>query len=397
MQQGASSGNQLHAIRLRLKDGRKFTLADEIDGRQEARWVVSQIETLAGLKLDTHVEVDLPLGVSPQPGTQTPGQIFNQPGRQTSAAASLGVFSVLAAAMFGFMAWRMVSFAPRANKSRAAAAAPTAKAISPRVFAAPLTEADVDRLHGLTAQAQAEELLERVIAHDLRALEFFDQQLETWIGHIQMSDRMKQLERRSEFSKDLRVRYANADINLVLEGWQKNEQAANLLIERARTDKQYRAWAVYYLGMLAGRGVDYERIHGVLLNYARNDQDPTVRQWAVEGLRFLGKDEVLDELFTSFTEDPSTNVRDRAGCNISDCGIFTRKQRMRMVPQLIDLALNPRTTPQMRNWTFLALREITDENLPADAVAWRRWYQDHGTEKMAEFEKLDWWQVRGDE
>jgi len=397
MQQGTSSGNQLHAIRLRLKDGRKFTLADEIDGRQEARWVVSQIETLAGLKLDTHVEVDLPLGVSPQPGTQTSGQIFNQPGRQTSAAASLGVFFVTMSAMIGFLAWRMISFTPRANSSRAAAAARTAKTISPRVFAAPLTDADVDRLHGLPAQVQAEELLERAIGHDLRALELFDQQLESWVGHIGTSDRMKQLERRSEFSKDLRVRYANADINLALEGWQKNEQAANLLIERARTDQQYRAWAVYYLGMLAGRGVDYERIHGVLLNYAGNDRDATVRQWAVEGMRFLGKDEVLDELFTSFTEDPSTSVRDRAGCNISDCGIFTRKQRMRMVPQLIDLALNPRTTPQMRNWTFLALREITDENLPADAVAWSRWYQDHGAEKMAEFERLDWWLVRGDE
>src|SRR5439155_1604680 len=76
MQQGTSSGNQLHAIRMRLKDGGKFTLADEIDSRQEARWVVSQIETLAGLKLDTHVEVDLPLGVSAQPLRQTPGQVF---------------------------------------------------------------------------------------------------------------------------------------------------------------------------------------------------------------------------------------------------------------------------------------------------------------------------------
>src|SRR6266478_389698 len=237
MQQGTSSGNQLHAIRLRLKDGRKFTLADEIDGRQEARWVVSQIETLAGLKLDTHVEVDLPLGVSPQPGTQTSGQIFNQPGRQTSAAASLGVFFVTMSAMIGFLAWRMISFTPRANSSRAAAAARTAKTISPRVFAAPLTDADVDRLHGLPAQVQAEELLERAIGHDLRALELFDQQLESWVGHIGTSDRMKQLERRSEFSKDLRVRYANADINLALEGWQKNEQAANLLIERARTDQ----------------------------------------------------------------------------------------------------------------------------------------------------------------
>src|SRR5439155_16122731 len=133
--------------------------------------------------------------------------------------------------------------------------------------------------------------------------------------------------RRSEFSKDLRVRYANADINLALDGWQKNGHAADLLIERARTDMKYRAAAVYFLGMLAGRGVVYDQIHGVLLNYARYDQDVTVRQWAVEGLRFLGKDEAIDELFTAFTEDPVNNVRDRAGCNISDCGIFTRKQR----------------------------------------------------------------------
>src|SRR5207302_9777086 len=197
--------------------------------------------------------------------------------------------------------------------------------------------------------------------------------------------------------KDLRVRYANVDIHLALEGWQKNEQAADLLIERARTDQHYRAAAVYFLGMLAGRGVDYERIHGVLWNYARYDQDAGVRQWDFEGMRFLGKDEVLDELFTSFTEDPANSVRDRAGCNISDGGIFTRKQRMSMVPKLLDLAMNPHTTGQMRSWTFLALQEITDETLPADAPAWSRWYQEHGSEKLAEFERLEWWQVRGDE
>jgi hypothetical protein len=135
----------------------------------------------------------------------------------------------------------------------------------------------------------------------------------------------------------------------------------------------------------------------VLLNYARYDQDAIVRQWAVEGMRFLGRDEVLDELFTSFTEDPAFSVRDRAGCNISDCGIFTRQQRMKIVPKLIDLAMNPRATGQMKGWTFLALQEITDEPLPADALAWSRWYQEHGSEKMAEFERIDWWQVRGDE
>jgi len=395
-QQGTSSGNTLHAIRMRLKDGRKITLADEIDSRQEARWVVAQIETLAGLKLDTHVEVDLPLGVNAQLPGQSAGQVFTSARRPTSSAASIAVFFAMVAVMIGFMAWRMTSFTSRAKNSRTASAA-SVKPVARRVFSEPLTDADVERLGALPAQEQAEELLERAIGHDTRALKMFDHLQDGWAGHIRMTDRMKQLERRSEFSKDLRVRYANVDINLALEGWQKNHQAANLLIERARTDPQHRAWAVYYLGMLAARGVDYERIHEVLLNYARNDQDAIVRQWAVEGMRFLAKDEVLDELFISFTEDPSNSVRDRAGCNISDCGIFTRKQRMRMVPQLIDLALNPRTTGQMRTWTFLALQEITDVSLPPDALAWSRWYQEHGAERLAEFERLEWCQVRGDE
>ncbi|HEY6268141.1 MAG TPA: HEAT repeat domain-containing protein [Candidatus Acidoferrum sp.] len=395
-QQGTNSGNALHAIRMRLKDGRKITLADEIDSRQEARWVVAQIETLAGLKLDTHVEVDLPLGVTAQLPGQSAGQVFTSSRRPTSSAASIAVFFAMVAGMIGFMAWRMTSFTSRAKNSRTAAAA-SVKPVARRTFSEPLSDADVERLGAMPAQAQAEELLERAIGHDTRALRLFDHLQDGWVSHLSMTDRMRQLERRSEFSKDLRVRYANVDINLALEGWQKNEQAANLLIERARTDPQHRAWAVYYLGMLAGRGVDYDRIHEVLLNYVRNDKDAIVRQWAVEGMRFLGKDEVLDELFISFTEDPSNSVRDRAGCNISDCGIFTRKQRMRMVPQLIDLALNPRTTGQMRTWTFLALQEITDVNLPADALAWSRWYQEHGPEKMAEFERLEWCQVRGDE
>ena len=395
-QQGTGSGNQLHAIRMRLKDGRKITLADEIDSRQEARWVVAQIETLAGLKLDTHVEVDLPLGVAVQLPGQSSGQVFTQTRRPNSAAAPLAIFFAMVAAMMGFMVWRMTSFTSRAKNSRTAAAA-SVKPVARRIFSEPLTDVDVERLRALPAQTQAEELLERAIGHDTRALELFEQQVETWRGHIRMTGRMKTLERRSEFSKDLRVRYANVDINLALEGWQKNEQAADLLIQRAQTDPHYRSAAVYYLGMLAGRGVAYDRIHEVLWNYARNDQDAIVRQWAVEGMRFLGKDEVLDELFISFTEDPSSSVRDRAGCNISDCGIFTRKQRMRLVPQLIDLAMNPRTTGQMRTWTFLALQEITDVNLPADALAWSRWYQEHGAEKLAEFERLEWCQVRGDE
>lgn len=399
LQQGGNSDSSVYAIRMLTKSGKKFTLADEISSRQEARWVVSQIEALAGLKLDTHVEVDLPLGVQGQPAQL---RTSYQANRSQSATASLISFAVFAVFVAGLFAWQGKRFSSRTARvsrtsSSRAAAAPRPNPVVPRVFSSPLGEADVARVSALPAQEQAEELFERAIGHDALALKVLNRQTEGWVGHIYQSDRMTQLLQRGQFSKDLRVRLAEADLSLALQGFHEDQHAADSLINRADTDPQYRAWALYYLGMLAGRGIAYERIHPVLLSYARHDSDASVRQWAVEGLRFLGKDEVLDELYTAFTEDPSMSVRDRAGCNISDCGIFTRKQRMRMVPKLIDLAARPNLSLQMRNWCFMALREITDENSPADAIAWNRWYTDHGTEKMAEFERLEWWQVRGDE
>ncbi|HYL84254.1 MAG TPA: HEAT repeat domain-containing protein [Candidatus Angelobacter sp.] len=396
LQQGGGTDNSVYIIRLITKAGKKFTLADEISSRQEARWVVSQIETLAGLKLDTHVEVDLPLGVPAQPPQLRSAAIQTTPQATKLALVFCGMFTALCGGFFAWQARNIFANTARARSARAAAAPRSAPA-TPRVFHGPMTDSDVARVLALPPQDQAEELLERAIAHDAKALSTLSEYVAGWTGQLHHTPRMDQLVQRSQYSKDLRVRLANLDVSLALEGWQENEDAVTSLITRADSDPQHRAWALYYLGMLAGRGVAYDRIHPILLGYARNDPDATVRQWAVEGLRFLGKDEVLDELYTSFTEDPAMSVRDRAGCNISDCGIFTRKQRMRMVPQLIDLAAHPGTNPQMRNWCFLALQEITDENQPADALAWNRWYVDHGAEKMAAFERLEWWQVRGDE
>ena len=409
-QQGGGPQNTVYGIRMRLKNGKRVTLADEIRSRQEARWVVSQIESLAGLKIDTGVQWDAPLGVSalpPQPGTAQPGPSgaaspvwgARQPQSPVAAIVAFAVFGLMVLGMFGWQFSRIAALRSSANSARGSRSN-AAKAKQPppkRVFAGPMTDADAARITASPAQDQAEELLERAIEHDSRALELFEQNVEGWLGKINMSDRMRQLEYRSEYSSDLRVRYANADINLTLEGWQKNEQAADLLIERAKTDPRYRAAAVYYLGMLAGRGVAYDKIHPVLLNYAKFDRDPVVRQWAVEGMRYLGKDEALDELWVSFTHDPAMHVRDRAGCNISDCGNFTRRQRMRMVPKFLELLQDSSATPQMRGWCFMALREITEANVPNDPQAWQDWYGKHGAAKLAEFEALDWWRVRGDE
>jgi hypothetical protein len=383
-----------YSLRLQTKSGQKITLADSIDDRQEARWIAAQLEKLVGLKLDTHVQVDLGLGSYGPPPQR--GMVSPQASPQASVALALGI--AVLCGLFAFVVAIRSSFvknrAPRpANTRRLTTTNPPGQPVN---YSA-LTDSDVQRLQAMPEQAQAEELLERAIRHDCRALDLFEQNIGIWLGDIKLTEHMKQLEWRSRFSTDLRVRYANADLNLAMDGWSKSDNSANLLIAKAESDPGYRQAAVYFMGMMAGRGVGYARIYPVLVEYARNNPDANVRQWAVEGMRYLGTDEALDVLFESFTHDPSDAVRNRAGCNISDCGNFMRKQRMRMVPKFIALAEDPQTTPMMRSWSFLALSEITDENLPADTSAWRNWFMQNGAEKMAEFEQMDWWKVRGDE
>jgi HEAT repeats len=382
-----------YVLRLQTKNGQKITLADSIDDRQEARWIAAQLEKLVGLKLDTHVQVDMGLrgyGPPPQRGMASP-----QASPRTRVALALGMAVVWGLFAFGFLI-RSSSLKNGASRPRTTRRVPTRSPLQSVNYSA-LTDADVQRLHGMPEQVQAEELLERAIRHDSRALELFEQNIGIWLGDIKLTERMKQLEWRSRFSTDLRVRYANADLNLAMDGWSKNDNSVDLLIARAESDPGYRQAAVYFMGMMAGRGVGYTRIYPVLVEYARRNPDANVRQWAVEGMRYLGTDEALDVLFESFTQDPSDAVRDRAGCNISDCGNFMRRQRMRMVPKFIELVEDPQTTQVMRGWSFMALNEITDENLPADASAWRDWYTRHGAGKMSKFQQMDWWKVRGDE
>jgi hypothetical protein len=382
-----------YSLRLQTKSGQKITLADAIDNRQEARWVAAQLEKMVGLKLDTHVEVDMGLGryaPPPQRGMAAPPA-----GLQNRVALAAGI--AVLCAMMGFALFVRNSRTNGPARPHAARRVPQGKSPVQPVSYSALTDTDVQRLQGMTEQAQAEELLERAIRHDNRALELFEQNIGIWLGDIKLTERMKQLEWRSRFSSDLRVRYANADLNLAMDGWSKSDNSVDLLIAKADSDAKYRTGAVYFMGMMAGRGVGYDRIYPVLVEYARNNPDANVRQWAIEGMRYLGTDEALDVLFQSFTQDPSDAVRNRAGCNISDCGNFMRKQRMRMVPKFIELVEDPQTKPVMRNWSFMALREITDESLPSDAAAWRDWYTQHGADKMAEFEQMDWWKVRGDE
>jgi len=378
---------------LYTKDGRKLTLADAIDNRQEARWVAAQLEKLAGLKLDTHVAVQAGLGVPATPPQR--GRAASSPALRRNRPVAIAVGLALFFAWMGFVGYRIVSQGRRQTNRVSKVSASAHRPLRPVVYS-PLTDNDLPRLQTLPEQARAEELLDRAIQHDPRALDLFEQSIGGY-RNLTRTAHMNELDDRSRYSTDLRVRYANADLNLALDGLPKTNSSADQLIAQAQADPAHRPYSVYHMGMLAGRGVDYDRLYPILVGYAKHDANPQVRQWAIEGMRYVGSDEALEQLFDSFTHDPSEAVRDRAGCNVSDCGNFMRRQRMRMAPRLIDLAADPQTTPQMRSWAFLALREITDQTLPADASAWQRWYAQHGAEKMAEFERLDWWKVRGDQ
>ncbi|HEU5451279.1 MAG TPA: HEAT repeat domain-containing protein [Terriglobales bacterium] len=379
--QAGTSGRMLCGIVLERSDGKKINVAASSLSEQEVRWVVATLERAMGRKQDTRVQFSSMYGPPPQHGswTGTAAAPARLPGSVPVTRKTQRKFAVV-----GFLLW-LVFTIPFFRTFFRVVSSPSKSAASSR-----------SSLGTSSAQRQAEELLERSVRHDERALDQFERQISGWTGTVQLTDSMKKLEWRSRFSRDLRVRQANADLNLAVQGLRRDQETVDQLMKRAQ-EPGSRNWAYYYLGMEGGRGVDSERIFAFLSDRALHDDDATARQWAVEGLRFFKTDEALEVLYQSFTTDPSFAVRDRAGCNVSDCGIFTRAQRMRFVPKLIELSADPTLQPQMRSWVFMALGEVTNAPVPANTEAWRSWYQQHGAEKEREFAALPWYQVRGDE
>ncbi len=407
IQQASSSGATLYSLSLKSKSGKNYTPVDDIESRQEAQWIVSMIEKRAGLRLNTQVEIKNSFfGPPPQPGSALPAGSafavggFHVTGRSNSNWSQVvgGIFFMGWLGFIGYMVLRM----PRVRGARSAGTANSSRAGSagrsapPFARTAAMKQASLEEVLAWSPQQQAEELMARAIEHDSSAPPAMTQRMPIWVGHLQLTSNLGQLEDRARYSSDLRVRRSEADLELALDGWSETPNSADLLMSLAKSDPASRPRALYFLGILAGDDVESERAHQFILDSARNNPDPTARQWATEGLRFVGTDAALDELFEIFSQDRSFAVRDRAGCNITDCGVFERKQRLRLVPRLIDLVSDSHANPQMRNWSFLALRGITDENLPSDAAAWRNWYNEKAPAKLAEFAALDWWQVRGD-
>lgn len=238
-----------------------------------------------------------------------------------------------------------------------------------------LSEHHLEALDGMTPQAQAEFLLERSLNHYAGANREIEARLASWRGKLEPGDRFESLFRMAINSDDLRVRAAAIEINIITRKLEKNIETVDRLEPLARTAAQGpRANALWDLGLIGGRGVEPQRIAGILLASV-HDENVNIRYWAVEGLAYLATDEAIAPLLRIFHDDPSPMIRERAACSLAQSGMLNQAQRMTAVPTLIEFAGDMALDEQTRGWVFQALRDITGEDLAKDPAAWRAWQE----------------------
>jgi len=309
-------------------------------------------------------------------GSSRPNSLLGRTKQSLIIAAAVLLVAVL-------LAWARGTKSPDSDESIAAAQTPVpaSRHLSARNLAWLKTQ---------SPQAQMEFLLEEAIRHDTAATDLIPQYLGRWRRRLTRSERWQNLEESALYSSDLRVRAAAIEINLVVNGFGKNDGTGLRLLHAAETDRSYRTWYEWDLGMLANRDVDKDKIDQALSTWT-HDQNEKTRFWAVEGLAQIGADDTIQNFLDVLGNDPSMEVRERAGCSLAKSGMLTRQQRMKAVPGLLELTDAPSLNSTTRLWVYQALREITAEPLPNDPATWRNWYSAHGPERTEEFGRgPDW-------
>ena len=238
-----------------------------------------------------------------------------------------------------------------------------------------LSEHHLEGLDGMSPQQQAEFLLERSINHYKGANEQIEARADRWYGRISHEPRLQNLFTTALNSDDLRVRAAAIEVNLAARNRPKSVATIDALEPAARTGEQGpRANALWDLGLLGNRGVAPGRVAQILL-VSITDPNENIRYWAVEGLAYLGTDEIVEPLLDVFHNDPSPTIRERAACSLAQSGMLSAKQRRKAVPRLLDFTDDPALDAQTRSWVYQALRDITGQTLPHNPSAWREWWQ----------------------
>lgn len=243
-----------------------------------------------------------------------------------------------------------------------------------------LSEHEIVDLNRMPAQSQAQLLLERSINHYQGANSEIAERVNGWRGRIKLDQSLNSLFMTAINSDDLRVRAAALEIDLACRNLEKSSTTVDQLEPDARSGEQGpRANALWDLGLLGNRGVEPERVAQILLASV-HDPNLNIRYWAVEGLAYLGTDEVIAPLLEVFHDDPAPSIRERAACGLAQSGMLSEKQRRTAVPRLLDFAEDPGLDATTHEWVFQALRDITGQSLPHDPAAWRNWYNSPGAQ-----------------
>ena len=238
-----------------------------------------------------------------------------------------------------------------------------------------LSEHHLEAMKSMTAQQQAEFLLERSINRYRGANEEIVKRAPGWLGAIRTTPQFESLFRMAINSDDLRVREAALEANLSARGLARSAASIDRLEPDARSGAQGpRANALWDIGLLGNRGVQPGRALEIIRS-AIHDPNENVRYWAVEGLAFLGADDVIEPLLEILHDDRSAMIRERAACGLAQSGMLNERQRRQAVPRLLEYTEDYSLDDETRRWVFQALRDITGQTLPPDPSRWRLWYQ----------------------
>ncbi len=234
---------------------------------------------------------------------------------------------------------------------------------------------DLPHFDRLRPQKQAETLLELAVGNSDGAVDQISSRVDRWHGKLTWNPQLANLTTAALNSSDMRVRQSGLEVQLVAYGLNKTPSNLDVLIQGADSrDHSRKIWALWSLGAMANRGVEPDRVVGVLTTHLK-DSDEDSRRWAVEGLALVGTNSTIPVLLKAMHDDPSPLVRERAACSLAESGMLTHEQRLAAVPQLLNYADDPALDVQTHAWAFQALVDITGQRLPQDSAAWRNWYE----------------------
>jgi HEAT repeat protein len=264
------------------------------------------------------------------------------------------------------------------NPATTEAARGTQLKSSPLPASAPkLSDHEIEALPSMTAQQQAQLLMERAINHYEGAIELIDKSVPSWYGQLEVEKGpLASLLNTAINANDLSVRAASLEITLAGYNLPKSPYSVDKLLTRLENEPDHRAWLLWILGVLGNRGVEASRLELTFLDRI-HDPDQLTRTYVAIGLGLLATDNAIPALIGVFREDPSPQVREMAACSIAQSGMFTQAQRMRAVPDLLKMMDDATLDATTRSWVFQALRDITGAAIGSDPAAWRSWWSQH--------------------